>query len=144
MARCNNIMTTGRYYLFGLYPRSLTSVAFPWLTNSSPSTTSITAEIVLTVGIHLYNRTLTCFPDKVTKLVSCTPQPYKIAGILNGNRALNFLAWVYLDSPCTHKFIMEFNGMKSLNGKCFSTFPSHELWCHITCGIQWMPSFGKY
>jgi len=133
-----NIMTACSYNLLGLYPSSLTSVNLPWRANGISTSTSITAIIMFAVWMHFYNRSFKCLVYKVPDHVCSASQPHKVAWILNGNGTFDLPGYFY--SSCTDKLVVKFNRMQCLY-RAF--FPSHERRCHITCGIQWMPSLSE-
>ncbi len=118
MAGCHDGVTPCFYYLFSLNAIAFTPVVSPRLTNSGSAAAGVTAIIMPTVGMH-FNNTITGFVYKIPELFSCTSQPYQVTGILNGNRALDFLALVYFYLSRSDKFIVELNGMKGLNRAFF-------------------------
>src|SRR3990170_5037335 len=117
MAWGTDIMTTRSNNLLSLYPSPLTSVAFPRSTNSSSTSTSIAAEIMFPIGLHLYNRTLTCCIYKVSEFLCCTSQPHKVTWVLNGDRTFNPLIFIYLYLSSADKLIIKLNGMKGFYWK---------------------------
>lgn len=134
-----NVMTPSSLNLLSLYPGSLTSVRFPWRTNGIAASTAITAIIMFAVRVHLYNRTFKCLAAKIPEHLPSTSEPNKVAWVLNGNRAFDLSRYLY--SPCADKFIVKLNRMQCLYR---TILPSHQRRCHITCGIQWMPSLGQH
>jgi len=134
-------MTPSSLNLLSLYPGSITSVSLPWRADGISTSTAIATKIMFAVGLHFYNRTFTCRPNKVSNHLCSASKPYKITRILNGNRTFNLLIFIYLYFSSADKFIIELNRMQCLYR---TSLPSHQRRCHITCGIQRMPSLSQH